>query len=342
MGPTPVCSIEKRDVRYSMPRLVTLFRSVKCRSCVHWYQGKRQAEGHGHHAANEAIPMQLFPLFSQPCEHFRDILLVHDITWVDDIKLFALGDLFGLQLGIRRREALQSPFLVWDALQSLVTVVDQCLPPSFFGSLPLRPCLCCFPRYTIGDTWLDGGLFCSLLTEDQGLSRGKRKEEDFSHSSDGSRDKLKAKLHEAVPFREVSRKSCSKGHRCCDVEERESRARKGQVDLRGEAPVKFPAMTMTDDATGTGLQISHFAQKFPSITMRQCGHVHCAWKQRLWWPVPQRHGNFGDLDSPWQALEQHLRRSRATIRQAGLYSKGRCSFGLWGRAAGPPHQLNTR
>jgi hypothetical protein len=148
---------------------------------VHRDQRKWQADGHGHHAPNKTIPMQLFSFASQSRQYFRDVLFMHDISRIHHVKFLAVGDLFGLELGVRRREALQAPFLVGNALQALVTVEDQRFPPSCLCGFPLRPRF----RSSLYDAVWDGGFFgWSLggsLAKDKGLSRREREEEDFAH-----------------------------------------------------------------------------------------------------------------------------------------------------------------
>lgn len=103
---------------------------------------------------------------------------MHHIAWVYHVKLLVVRDLFCLELGIRRRKALQAPFLVWDPLKASVAVRHDLFPPSSFSSLPLCPCFGCLLRDAVRNAQFALRIRRGALAEDQGLTCREREEED--------------------------------------------------------------------------------------------------------------------------------------------------------------------
>jgi hypothetical protein len=156
---------------------------------LHRYESKRNGKGHRNRTANEPIPMQVFPFRSQTQEDLWHILRPYDVARVEDVESAVVGQMLGLQLRLRRWEALQPPLLKRYALQSGITVGDDLFLPSLLCCFPFGPGCRGFEGDFVGPA--DGS--CSLsrgaLTVYQGLSSGDgKKENPHSNERQSSRD----------------------------------------------------------------------------------------------------------------------------------------------------------
>lgn len=115
-------------------------------------------------------------------ENLGDVVFLHDVARIHHFELLLLSDVLSLQIGAGRWKALQSPFLIWDALQSAITVGDNLLLPSFLCFLPFRPGLGGFLVDFVEDASLTGRLGSDALTEDEGLP-GRQRQQEYAHSS---------------------------------------------------------------------------------------------------------------------------------------------------------------
>lgn len=104
---------------------------------------------------------------------------MHDVAGVDNIISLALRQSLGLSFWCARRKTLQAPFLIRDALEACIAVMDDLPLPTLVTLLPFGPS----SRCEVGDTIRDArGFGCDLLYRllavDEGLTSRQWEEED--------------------------------------------------------------------------------------------------------------------------------------------------------------------
>src|ERR1700730_8665396 len=126
--------------------------------------------------------MEILALTSQSAQDFWDVLTLHDVFRIEDREFLVVCKLLSLHLLCQRWKALETPFLVWYALEPPIAILCDFLLPALLSCFPVGPCLCGL----LGDPVHVANLLCrflsSALTVYESLSRCDRQKEE-AHTS---------------------------------------------------------------------------------------------------------------------------------------------------------------
>lgn len=135
--PGSVDEVEEWQIRNSETNTLVsrCFRPLPHINNSHRDDSQWRHQGPTQYRLHHALPMEIPPLRSQDAQDLESPLRGHQASRVSDLdssRLISAIETLELFPSPRRqrRHALETPFLVWDALERVVTVLDDFLLPA--------------------------------------------------------------------------------------------------------------------------------------------------------------------------------------------------------------------